>query len=330
MLNILVLDYDFSDSYYKNSFYLWDELKKISNCVLLTTTQYHPAEDIEEIIQMSPFTPDFIIINEFVNFHHNWGITGMEKVKIPIGYLPHDIDAAIALRREFMSQDNINLIFPLYKESFLRNYAEFTDKMRWLPHHVNTEVFKDYHMKKDIDGLLIGRVKQEYYSLRKKILKKMDGHPGFVYVLHPSDHDPPKSIALEGEEFAKFINQSKVFFSCCSTLRYPLLKYFETLGCRTLLLADTCSDLTELGFIPNEHFVEINEDNFYEKFLYYINNWEERERIATDGYQFIREHHSTSARAQQLLSYIHEFLEQTEDKKIDNQAPPSPQTQKEQ
>ena len=39
MLNILVLDYDFSHSYYKNSIYLWNELKKITNCVLLSNAE---------------------------------------------------------------------------------------------------------------------------------------------------------------------------------------------------------------------------------------------------------------------------------------------------
>ena len=308
MLNILVLDFDFSDSYYKNSFYLWDELKKISNCVLLTTTQYKPSIDLEEIVQLCPFKPDFIIINDFINVYHNWKMTGFEKVNIPIGYMPHDTDAIADQRREYMSQTKPSLIFPLYKESFLRNYPEYAGKMRWLPHHVNTDIFKDYNQNKDIDGLIIGRVKQILYSLRRKIVERMQGHPGFVYIVHPYDQESPHALGLKGEEYARLINQTKVFFSCCSTLQYPLLKYFETLGCRTLLLADTCSDLTELGFIPGEHFVEINEDNFYEKFLFYINNPTERNRIATNGYQFVRTQHSTAARAQQLLSYITEYL----------------------
>lgn len=308
MLNILVLDYDFSNSYYKNSFYLWNELKKISNCVLLTPTQYNPVLKLDDIVDMCPFKPDFIIINEFVNFHHNWSLKDLEKGNIPIGYMPHDIDASVDIRRKYLQQNKLSLIFPLYKNSFLRHYPEFADKLRWLPHHVNTEIFKDYDSIKDKDALLIGRVKQPLYTLRQKILQKMEGHPGFVYFVHPSDQDSSKVSWVEGEAYARLINQSKIFFSCCSTLNYPLLKYFETLGCRTLLLADTCSDLTELGFIPGEHFVEINEHNFYEKFLYYINNEVDRNRIATNGYHFIRNNHSTMIRAQQLVSYINEYL----------------------
>lgn len=308
MLNILVLDYDFSYSYYKNSVYLWNELKKLTNCVVLTPTQYNPAIKLDDIVELCPFKPDFIIINEFVNFHHKWTMKGLEKVNIPIGYMPHDIDAEVINRRKYLHQNKISLIFPLYKNSFLRLYPEFTDKLRWLPHHVNTEIFKDYNLVKDMDALLIGRVKQPLYPFRQKILQKMNGHPGFVYYVHPSDQNSSKVSWIDVEEYPRLINRSKIFFNCCSLRKYPLLKYFETLGCRTLLLADTCSDLSELGFIPGEHFVEINEHNFYEKFIYYLNNVVERNRIATNGYHFIRSHHTTTIRAQQLVSYINAFL----------------------
>jgi len=255
---------------------------------------------------MCPFKPDFILIHEIVNDYHNWGMTGLEKVNIPIGYIPHDVDDYVEIRRQYMQKINVSLIFPLYKNNFLKFYPELATKVRWLPHHVNTEVFKDYNLNKETDGLLIGRVSQPFYQLRQKIVKKMNGHPGFVYYIHP--FDKPGNPVPTVQEYPRLINQSKTFFTCCSTRKYALLKYFEVLACKTLLLADTCSDLTELGFKPNVHFVEINETNFYEKFLYYINNPSERNYIATNGYNFVRSHHTTEIRAHQLLNYIQSYL----------------------
>ena len=113
MLNILVLDYDFSHSYYKNSIYLWNELKKITNCVLLTPMQNYPAIKLDDLVDMCPFKPDFIIINEFVDFYHQWSMKGLEKVNIPIGYMPHDVDAEVDIRREYLNQNNNKLDIPI-------------------------------------------------------------------------------------------------------------------------------------------------------------------------------------------------------------------------
>ncbi|MFC7394372.1 glycosyltransferase family protein [Scopulibacillus cellulosilyticus] len=234
-------------------------------------------------------------------------MTGLEKVNIPIGYMPHDVDDYVEIRRQYLQKSKVSLIFPLYKNNFLNLYPEFATKVRWLPHHVNTEFFRDYNLYEGIDGLLIGRVSASFYQLRKKILEKMNGHPGFKYYIHPSDQ--PGNPALTVPEYPRLINQSKTFFTCCSSRKYALLKYFEVLACKTLLLADTCSDLIELGFKPNVHFVEINETNFYEKFLYYINNDSERNYIAANGYNFVRNHHTTKIRAHQLLSYIQSYFQ---------------------
>ena len=39
----------------------------------------------------------------------------------------------------------------------------------------------------------------------------MEGHPGFVYFVHPSDQDSSKVSWVEGEAYARLINQSKIF-----------------------------------------------------------------------------------------------------------------------
>ena len=57
--------------------------------------------------------------------------------------------------------------------------------MQWFPHHVNTEVFKDYQLPKDIDLLLMGDVLPRLYPLRNRILQVMKDKPGFVYHEHP-------------------------------------------------------------------------------------------------------------------------------------------------
>lgn len=299
MLNLLVLDHDYTHAFYKSYHYLWEEVKKITNCVIVHPHTYN----LVEIIEQAPFKPDFILINEFIK---GWLVQGCQSVNIPIGYMPHDVDSLLDIRRKFFTANNISLIFSIIKHSFLKNYPDFSDKLRWLPHHVNTHVFKDYHLKKQIDALLIGRTNPSLYPLRNKIVRKLNGHRGFLYPPHPDEHNLP--YTLIGEIYAKEINKAKLFFTCCSTLKYPILKYYEVLACRTLLLADSCPELEELGFKPGEHFIKINKKNFHEKARYYLKNKKERNRIAKNGYRFVRNNHSTKIRAKQLVKYIIDFL----------------------
>ena len=56
------------------------------------------------------------------------------------------------------------------------------------------------------------------------------------------------------------------------------------------------------------HFVEIDETNFMEKAHYYLTHDEEREKISKNGFELVREKHSTTQRAQQLKEMIHEIL----------------------
>lgn len=322
MLNILVLERDVSnfETYYKNPFYLWEQLGKIARCVVLTTNQFEGMHTIQDVINLSEIAPDFIIINELIFYtecpqrnNNNLNMRGFDQLHIPVGYVPHDIEAMIDVRRQYIIQNNISLVFPIIKHAFLREHPEFTTNVRWLPHHVNTDIFKDYGNSKDIDSLIIGRIRYYIYPLRQKVVEVLSNHPGFVYYRHACGEMPLVSNAVEvtslfGENYAQVINRAKIFFTCCSVLQYPVLKYFETLACRTLLFADTCPELEELGFIPDTHFVKIDEHNIYEKNQYYLENEEERDRIATNGYDFVTKNHSTQMRAQQLVDYITEHL----------------------
>ncbi|SEN12102.1 glycosyltransferase [Lihuaxuella thermophila] len=308
MFNLLILTADVSPFLYKNDWYLFEEVKKLTNCVVLTHDVFYKADcNIVELIKISSFQPDFILINEIMG---GWYTKGCKNINIPIGYMVHDVQSNVDFRRKFLSENAISLIFSFIKHKFVELYPEFTDKFRWLPHHVNTSIFKDYGLQREINSLFMGNT-SPLYPLRKKVIEKMRGQPGFVHHVHPGYLLQPgkdSKPVFVGEQYAKEINRAKMFFTCCSIYKYPLLKYFEVLACRTLLLADSCEELKELGFKPDKHFVEINEHNFYQKYLYYLNNEMKRNQIATDGHQFVTKYHSTRVRAQQLVKYIADIL----------------------
>lgn len=236
-------------------------------------------------------------------------ITGLATLSIPYGVYLHDLHYQPKKRKYRLLKDNPKYIFTYYRDRFMEYFPEFSDRMIWFPHHVDTNIYKDYGEKKSIDFLLMGSIHPRIYPLRTMILETMRSTKGFVYHPHPGYRNfRQDEKALVGERYAREINRAKIFFTCDSKFHYPLNKYFEVLACKTLLLAPTSSELEDLGFKPNQHFVSITKHDFQQKAKYYQQHDAIRERIAAAGYQMVRERHSTKRRAHQFLAIVKEIL----------------------
>lgn len=277
--------------------------------------------NIHEIIKTLNFTPDFI-------FHYDmgWGyalapkITGLDEINIPKGCFVIDAHYSPAERRKYFESNKIDLIFSTTKSHFLKTHPNYKNKFRWFPFSINSNVFKDWQLEKDIDFLLIGQVydrvkKTGYrsmtakgrYPFRDEVLDKMRDVKGFVFHPHPG-HNAPVS-ALLNEKYAKELNRSKIFFTCGSKLKYPVLKYFEAPACKTLLLAEPVQDILDLGFKDGINFVACDQSNFYEKAMYYLKNEKERIKITENGYRFIHDNHTDNVRAKKFVDDVLEYIQ---------------------
>ena len=69
----------------KSTTYVISELEKQSRLIL-----WHDHGDIQSILNNIRTKPDFILLNDF---HPTYGryITGLNKIKIPIGMIMHDL-----------------------------------------------------------------------------------------------------------------------------------------------------------------------------------------------------------------------------------------------
>jgi spore maturation protein CgeB len=307
-LNLLVITGDFSKYVSPEFHHLLNEVGKLSELTL-----WHEPGDIKDILNTLPSRPDFIFINEFGETNTP-KVSGLESLDIPFAVNMHDIHYHKAQRREELKSLNARAIFIYYRDKFEEWYPEYVSKMRWLPHHANTNIFKDYGLKKEIDFLLMGAVHSRIYPLRYKILKTMQNKPGFVYHEHPGyrnieNHE--KYTTFAGEKYAKEINRAKIFFTCNSIYKYTVMKYYEVLACKTLLLAPVSPEIIDLGLIPGKHFVAITEKDFLEKAEYYLRHDKERETIAQEGYQFVRKQHSTVQRGRQFVAMIKDLLSES-------------------
>ncbi len=283
------------------------ELAKITDL----SVWHDKGTDIEVILNTLQINPDFILILEYYETNAT-KVTGLSRLAIPFAVSLQDLHWDVNLRKGLLLRENVRHIFTPSKTAFIKYYPELQDRMHWLPHHVNTDMFTDYGLTREIDYLLMGQASSVYYPFRAQVLAAMQGKEGFIYHQHPGykeildteDH-------YVREKYAREISRAKIFFTCGGKMRYPVAKYFEVLACNTLLLAPYFEELDDLGFIPGVHFVEADEHNFEEKAHYYLNHEQERLKIALRGYEMVRARHSSPQRAAEVLAVIKQIITST-------------------
>lgn len=305
-LKLLFITKDWSIGIERNNYYLSHSLSRLTKLTIWET-----PGNIHDILSTLDFIPDFILLND-LRPSRCPNVTGLQTCDIPVGMIMHDLQYKTEYRKHFIEENNILYLFTHYRDKFLELFPEYEDRMIWFPHFVHTDVYKDYKQKKEIDFLLMGSTYPPVYPLRASILHGMKNLPNFTFHEHPG-YDKERydeENYLVGTRYAKEINRAKIFFTCDSIFKYPVMKYYEVLACNTLLLASHSKELEDLGFIPGIHFVEVNEENYYEKAMYYLENFESIGKvIAKNGYKMVRKQHSVKARAKFLVKKIKEILE---------------------
>ncbi|SDJ53131.1 glycosyltransferase [Salimicrobium halophilum] len=303
-VKLLVFAGDFRNHLDTATHYFLSELEKLTDL-----TVWHESGEIHTILARLEKPPDFI-------YHHEFGekyspiVTGLKSSGIPYAVQLHDLHHRISKRKEMLREEKVKHIFTVYRDAFQHWYKNFRDHMYWLPHHVNSGVFKDYGLPKEYDYLVMGAMSRRTYPLRNTIVERMKDKPGFVHHQHPGyrNIEDGEKGAFVREAYAKEINKAKVFLTGNSKYNYPLKKNFEVLACNTLLLAPPSDELTDLGFIPGVHYVPINEEDFEEKAEYYVTHEKEREEIARNGMNMVRERHSTKRRVQEFVDIIDQII----------------------
>lgn len=305
VVRLLLIAEDTSQFINRNYHYLEQELAKW--CDLMV---WRESGSIQAILKRFSRKPDFILIINDMGHRLSPLVKGLKHQSIPTGLVINDVHRLTKAREHYISKNKVDYLFTVGWGQSVQTYPHLQHKMQWFPHFVQTEIYKDYSLTRDIPLLLTGAV-NDYYPLREKIVNAYAEDSRFIYHPHPGYRDYNRKEErqhLIGENYAREINRSNIFFTCPSTLDYPVMKYYEALACRTLLLAPTFKELEDLGFIPGKHFVAIDENNFKEKAAYYLAHEKEREQIATEGYNFIRKNHTVRVRAKELIHTVETLL----------------------
>ncbi|WP_162162942.1 glycosyltransferase [Gorillibacterium massiliense] len=269
---------------------------------------------LPDILRQLDFVPDFIYFDDFESVRGVYGIpSGLNEINIPKGILFHDVFRVRDEFRDFVIENQFDLVFAHYRDSFLRYFPEFQDRFRWLPNHVYPKVFHNYQLEKTIDYLMMGKVNFKY-PLRKKILRAMADMEGFVTHDHPGytwfSKEQAQSSYLD-EQYAMEISRAKMFLTCGSRYHFAVGKFFEVPACGTLLLADYFPELIDLGFVDKHTYVHIHKKNFLDEAKYYLEHEDEREEISRNGYNLVHSRHTTEIRVKEFVDELWRFTGKT-------------------
>ena len=140
-----------------------------------------------------------------------------------------------------------------------------------IPHCAEHTVFKDYHLKKETDILLVGAINVNtklgsHYPLRQKmvdVLMTMSEEYNTRIFQHPGYDLPAADTDQYAIDFAKAMNSSKICVTCSGRPRSRFGKYVEIPMSRSAIAAD----------IPNET------QDFFRQFVIEINLEDSNEQI---------------------------------------------------
>lgn len=213
-----------------------------------------------------------------------------------------------------------------------RNLTEWSGRvldagvpMEWLPFSFDPAVFRDYGLPKVYDVINMGTFAPQHYPLRQAVHAVLNPLRGYLKYLCGYDFiSPENSLAgVMTDDYARIINQGKMYATCTSSFRYFGLKLLEILACNTLLLCDTPMDAEEMGLRAGENYVSLDElwhvdrehpenrwldaPRFLELVNLYLTHPDEAARIARNGHALAHSRHTNEIRAKEFLGILGKY-----------------------
>jgi hypothetical protein len=237
--------------------------------------------------------------------NENW-----RNVRIPKGALIEDVHSRNVGVINWLYNNGFSVIFVRYKQAFIKKHG--SRKIKWLPHSIPSDYYYDYKLEKKYDALLTGQV-DSMYPLRQEIAKRFKDKPYFTYIKHPGKHFPgkiPEDAWPVGRDYCKVLNSSRIAFTDCAKVKYPIHKYMEIPGCRAALFAEWTGELGKLGYIPNENMIPITAGNMIEKTENWLKpeNRDKLEELTQKGYEMVHSKHTAKIRAAQFVDMVSDTL----------------------
>jgi len=233
------------------------------------------------------YTEPFIGIGEIKN---------IPKVHLAVDYFPTATSGSYERNHLLFNRDKYDLYFGVVG-NVVRNLEKnnICKKAYLLPFSIDIDLYKRNYCERVNDVFAVFTTRKDTYPNRDKVLN-------FVKSLKDLKSYTKK---IQHLEYIRMINKSRVCITSNNLFKSLSIKYVETLSCGSLLLSDKPEDFDELGYIDKTHLVLYdNLIDLKDKIYYYLKNYKEREKIARQGMEFVREFHNNSRRVKEFTEIV--------------------------
>jgi hypothetical protein len=268
--------------------------------------KFNPDLSVKKLIDRSSRNFDLILTYEakYSRFFKGLkNITNIPKVHIQVDYSDPTKGWAGFSTRDNVDKFLLNNKYDLFFATAVSNVEAMkirlgTKKVFLLPFSVDINIYKKYDLNKIVDVMASYSYTSGVYPNRVKLrknVKKMHRRGELIFFTTKVMH----------QNYVKYINQSRIFAHANNYNGRLNMKYFEVPACGTLFLTDKPEDFERLGFIDGKHMVLYEGmDDLRYKIKYYLKHVDERENIARQGMNFVRNKHSCEVRVKQFIDIV--------------------------
>ena len=301
---------------YQHYNYLFDQFSQRVECYLYNNEEFSSVGDV---INACPEKPDIVYFGMgwFALKEPAFALdVGLEHIDIPsMGYLfkPQNL---LAEKLGFLKRNGFTQIVtsvPLTDE-----YEKATGiSCRLLPQAADPAVFYDRQEEKVYDVGFSGALHDnklyvegafKTVNIRSRLQEILKGEEGLATFLNGSDSTAPRIPTYD--EYARKINQCKMWLATPAPFEEVTGRYYEIGMSKTLLLCSEIKDEYKKDFQDGVNCVEFKDDlsDFLEKFYYYLNNWDESEKIIQRAHDDFHAKHTWAHRAELLKTYMEDLI----------------------
>lgn len=248
-------------------------------------------------------SPDFIkeLLYKYNNLNKNIIVIDGVDTNIWVSVFEKIIDVPfLYFKRTIVNKDKLNFInstinFKSISYGILQKYLQYNI---------------DANQKRDIDICCFPGRKQKVWNTYRfkigKLLKSTFSNENIFVGWFNNETFSRQNI---NERYYKTLLNSKIVVTCNPDNWEGDMRLWESLSSGALVFSDKMLTPIINPLIHKKHLIYYNRDNMPELITllnYYLENEEERKTIAYEGMQFAKQYHNSSAKIDEIISYLHE------------------------